>query len=133
MAQRVQGDGGPVERVRAAINAKIDFFQRHKRFFVIFTHAVAEERAGGQPCFSERMRLRYRRYLEELAGVLGEGTRRGLFVDEDPMTMAICMEGMTNSVIGYWVHTGNQEPGPATPEVIQRVFLSGVLAEGNGS
>ncbi|MFO8008793.1 MAG: TetR/AcrR family transcriptional regulator [Candidatus Brocadiia bacterium] len=133
VAQCVQQDGEPADRVRGAIDAKMAFFRRHRRFFLIFSHAVAEERAGGQPCFSERMRRRYRQYLQELAGVMAEGIRRGVFVKEDPMTMATCMEGMTNAVIGYWVHTGGEEPGAATPDVIQRIFLSGVLAEGNGS
>jgi len=131
--QLLRAEGGSLDKVRAVIAAKMEFFRQRQRFFFIFTHAVAERRAAGHPCLSEETHRRYRQYLSDLAETFADGARQGLFVEENPMAMAVCMEGVTNATIGHWVQTGGKDSDAAEPEVIQRLFLNGVLAEGKRS
>ncbi len=130
--ERLARQEDPVEKVRTAIAAKLDFFTAHKQFFVIFSHMAAEDRAEGPVGLSEKCRLRYRDYMAHLADIFAEGVRQGVFIDVDPAAVVACMEGMTNAVIGQWVHSGGEEIEVATPEVIQRILLEGILAGGNG-
>ncbi len=127
--ESIRADGEPLEKVRGVIAAKLDFFRRRQRFFLIFTHALTEQRAPGHPPLSQETHRRYGQYLTDLAAVFAEGVRRRVFVAQDPMTMAVCVEGITNATIGHWVETGGAEGGAAPTEVIQRLFLNGVLAE----
>lgn len=120
-----------VEKVRTAIAAKLDFFRQHEQFFLIFTHLVLEDGAEGPVAMPEKCRRRYRDYMAHLSGIFADGVRRGVFADADPMALVLCMEGMTNSVIAYWVHSGGKEMRGAAPEFIQKVLLEGILAEGS--
>ncbi|MCK4283856.1 MAG: hypothetical protein KAX44_06035, partial [Candidatus Brocadiae bacterium] len=67
-----------------------------------------------------------------LADIFAAGVRQGVFIDLEPGAVVACMEGMTNAVIAHWVHSGGEEIEVATPEVIQRILLHGILAKGNG-
>ena len=116
-------------KVRAAIAAKLDFFRRHQQFFLIFGPFRERDRLGHAPGLPEALRQHYWDYLSRLADIFAEGIREGAFVAEEPMALALCMEGMTNAAIAYWVHSGGRGQ-LADPEVIQRVFLRGALAEG---
>jgi AcrR family transcriptional regulator len=116
-------------KVRAAIAAKMDFFQRHQRFFLIFGPFREHGRLAHRPGIPAELRRRYWDYIARLADLFAEGIRQGAFVAEDPMTLALCMEGMTNAAIACSLHGANSGV-LAAPDAIQRVFLRGALAEG---
>ena len=116
-------------KVRAAIAAKMDFFRRRQQFFLIFGTFREHGRLAHAPGLPEELRRRYWDYLARLADLLAEGIREGALVAEDPMALALCMEGMTNAAIAYSLH-GRGRGALADPEAIQRVFLRGALAEG---
>jgi len=118
-----------LDKVRAAIAAKLDFFRRHQQFFLIFGPFRERGRLEQGAGLPEALRQRYWDYLDRLAEVFAEGIREGAFAAEEPMALALCMEGMTNAAIAHWVHSGGQA-ALADAEVIQRVFLRGALAEG---
>ena len=77
---------------------------------------------------SPKPRDRYRTYLKELAGALEQGMRLGVFKRLDPLAAALCMEGMSNGLIAYWVHSGGRQDRLYRPETIEQVFLEGILA-----
>jgi len=116
-------------KVRAAIAAKLDFFRTHQQFFLIFGPFRERGRLDHGAGLPEGLRQGYWDYLNRLAEVFAEGIREGAFAAEEPMALALCMEGMTNAAIAHWVHSGGQE-ALADAELIQRVFLKGALAEG---
>jgi TetR/AcrR family transcriptional regulator len=126
-ARRLAAEADPVDRIHAAVAAKLQFFRSHERFFLIFARAVAQDRADGPFCMPEQTRTRYTSYLQRLTEVFEEGIRQGVFINADPTALAICMEGMTNGVIGYWVHSGGTGAEWATPEVVERILLQGAL------
>ncbi len=120
-----------LEKVRTAIEAKFDFFRRHRQFFSIFTHLTADSRARGPLFMPESCREQYEGYLSVLAGIFEEGIRSGVFVEANPMMLVFCLEGMTRSVIAHSLYGGKQEFAADVPALIQRIFLDGVLADGS--
>jgi len=129
--ERLSREEGIAGKVRTAIAAKLGFFRQHKQFFLIFTHLVTQDRTEGPVAMSERCGRRYHDYMARLAAIFAEGIAEGLFAEADPMALVLCMEGMTNSIIAYWVHGGGKEEEAATPELVQKVFLEGILARGD--
>lgn len=117
------------EKVREAIAAKMDFFKQHQPFFLIFSPVRGYGHSEQLEAFRELSR-RYRRHLGRLADIFAQGIREGVFVAVQPMVLALVMEGLTNSAIAYWVHSGGSEDALAEPEVLQKVFLEGALAKG---
>jgi TetR/AcrR family transcriptional regulator len=118
-------------KLRTAIEAKFDFFRRHRQFFSIFTHLTADSRARGPLFMPESCRAQYDSYLKALAGIFEEGIRRGVFVEADPQMLVFCLEGMTRSVIAHWLYSGKQEFKADAPALIQKIFLDGILADGS--
>ena len=121
----------PIEKIRVVITTKLDFFKQHKQFFRIFSHVVGEGRPGSPPPMSERCLREYAQYQERLKGIFQEGIRQGAFAEWDPLLMVLCLEGTTNAVLARWVYAGGDELENPRPEEIERMFLRGVLAEGN--
>jgi AcrR family transcriptional regulator len=125
---RLEDEADPVDRVRAAIAAKIEFFRQHQRFFLIYASLATAGRGEALPRMPEECSRRYSAYVDRLAGIIREGVACGAFRDLDPMSLAVFMEGMTNATIAVWVHRGGRDVAPATPELVQTVFLEGVMA-----
>ncbi len=129
LRERLAGQEEVLDKVRVCIEAKFDFFDRDRQFFHIFTHMAANGRARGPMFIPESCQEMYREYLDEIREVFAEGVRRGVFVDVEPMAMALCMEGMTRAVLAYRIFGGEEAIG-AGPELVEQVFLKGVLVEG---
>ena len=127
--ERLRRQEDPVQKVRAAIAAKVDFFEQHQQFFLVLAHATAGEGGEGPAAQPEKCRRRYADYVARLADIFADGSRRGLFIDVDPLVLVHCLEGMTNSAIAHWVHSGGKEGGLAAPEVMERVLFEGILVE----
>ena len=128
--ERLRRAQGPLDKVRAAIAAKVEFFTTNKQFFLIFARLRAPDRDEGPSVVPEEVLNRYRSYARQLRQVFAEGIRAGLFVDVDPLVLVHCMEGMTNAAIADWVASGGQEGGVAAPEVLESILFRGILADG---
>jgi AcrR family transcriptional regulator len=127
---RLAGQQDVREKVRTVIRAKLDFFQRNRRFFRIFSRLAAAGRMEGPALLPQKVSKRYRAFLQRLAQVFEEGMQSGVFARVDPLRLVLCMEGMTNAAIAYWVHGGGEEPEPIAPDIVERVIFHGILAKG---
>ena len=121
---------GALEKLRAAIRMKFDFFNRHRRFFSIFSHLHTGEGEGDSIWLPAPCWRRYREFVARMAKVFAAGIEEGVFADEDPVTLVLCAEGVTGGVIDYWLHAGHDATDEKAPEVVERVLLRGILAEG---
>ncbi len=131
MQKRLAEQDDSLQKLRIAVEAKFEFFRRHRQFFGIFTHLRAESRAPGPLHMPEGCREQYEAYLRVLAGIFEEGIRSGVFVEADPMLLVFCLEGMTRAVIAHTLYGGKQEVAAEAPALILRIFLDGVLADGS--
>ena len=126
-----QGLPGPLEKIRAIIRAKLEFFDRNQRFFAIFARATTGEQQGPPLGMSKKASATYRDYVEMVGGVFEQGTRQGLFAPISPDVAAVLFEGMTNAIIGHAIHTGGERLAGITAELLEDVLLHGIVAGGD--
>ncbi|MHC4592864.1 MAG: TetR/AcrR family transcriptional regulator [Planctomycetota bacterium] len=129
--ERLRREEDIVAKVRTAIAARLEFFKRHERFFLIFAQLRTGERVEGPVALPENTRRLYGKYMSMLSGIFAEGIRRGLFVDVEPTLLVQCMEGMINSAVTSWIFSGGKDSSIAEAEVLQGILFRGILAGGD--
>jgi AcrR family transcriptional regulator len=129
--ERLEREPDVLGKLRAAIRAKLDFFRRNQDFFQLFARLHSGEELEGPVALPEKTRRLYLEATRRLVLVMDEGIRRGVVVDCDPMVLALCLEGMTNSAIGHWMQGGDSAEGMPSADVIEQVLFHGILAEGS--
>ncbi|MFO7900391.1 MAG: TetR/AcrR family transcriptional regulator [Planctomycetota bacterium] len=130
--RRLEEEAGPLEKLRCVVRCKLEFFDRHRQFFRIFANFAAGSEGGPAPMLSVECMETYAQYQEELAGVFTAGTRQGVFREFDPGLGVLALEGITNAIIGRWVHTGEKELESVSPEAVEQILLRGLLAGDEG-
>ena len=128
--KRLAQVAAPLGKIRTVIATKLDFFREHKAFFSIFCDIGTEDPPHPPVGASKRLMEQYLEYQGNLQEVFREGIREGVFVDEDPVLMALCLEGISNAAIARWVQAHGAGPAEAQPEEIERLLFHGVLAGG---
>jgi len=127
----IQGLSDPLEQVRRVIATKLKFFEDNQRFFKIFTRATSGTQAGKPFGLSEQGRKIYADYMRMLGGIFAKGIQQGIFVDVSPALLVVAVEGVTNALIAYSVHTGGKTLLDATPQRIEQLLFDGILARPN--
>jgi len=131
VSQRLAQLDDPVQKVRALVKLKLEFFQDHQQFFRIFRSATSGEEAA-PPCgLSEDARRLYDDYVAMMREVFAEGRRRGVFVELDPMLLALAVEGITNALIAHGFHTRQDIPIRVRAQAVEDVIFNGILRRGN--
>jgi len=118
---------GAVEKIRAVVRTKLRFFAEHQQFFRIFSHATSAERTEPPFGMLQKTRKMYRDYMGALAEVFKEGTEQGIFVALEPTMMVLSLEGITNSIVGHYIHTGGEQLEAATAESVEKLLFEGIL------
>lgn len=132
LEERVNRAGDPVEKIRAFIENKFDFFSRHQKFLRIFLNTSFAARWNTRAGLADELIGEYEEYLAYLSGIFEEGAGKGLFSVNDPVAMALSIEGITNGFLSYWTqHEGEEVPGLSV-STVEEIFFRGVLKKGKG-
>jgi TetR/AcrR family transcriptional regulator len=117
----------PLEKVRSLIEMKFRYFSGHKPFLKIFVDTTLgagwNVRNGGV----DQIINRYENYLKLLAGVFQEGIKKKFFAGNDPIGMALALEGMVRSFVTYWIRHEEDEVPPPEFSMIREILLRGIL------
>ena len=125
--QRLDEADGPVDKVRAAVRCKLDFFEEHRQFFHIFGNFVSGAESASPPMLSKRCLEIHGRIHRQLESVFEAGIREGIFADIDPVLAVLVLEGTTNAIIGEWIHTGSRKLESMNPGAVERILFHGLL------
>jgi AcrR family transcriptional regulator len=126
---RMEAADGPVEQVRVALEAKLKFFESRRQFFRIFSKFIVAGRSAHTVLVSPSLSERYAEHQGHLAGVVEDGVERGLFAPHNPKLVAMILEGMTNAIIGRWVHTGETDLEEVASGELEDIVFRGLMAE----
>jgi AcrR family transcriptional regulator len=127
LEQAIEGCEDPVEKIRALIETKFRFFSEHKPFLRLFLDTTLGSDDNMRISGAEQLIGRYEDYLGLLAGIFEEGIKRRLFFRNDPIGMALAMEGMVRSFVTYMIR--HEEDGVPLPEfsTVREILLQGIL------
>ena len=127
LEERINNSHGPLEKVQALIETKFRYFSEHKPFLRLFLDTTLGSGWDVQIGGVERLMSRYEDYLTLLTGIFEEGIKKKLFAGNDPIGMALAMEGMVRAFVTYWVrHEEDQIPLPDF-STIKEILLRGIL------
>jgi len=127
LEEKINNCGDPVEKIRTLIETKFRFFSQHKPFLRLFLDTTIGSDENMRLSGVEQLIVRYEGYLRLLAGIFEEGIRKKLFAGNDPIGMALAMEGMVRSFTTYMIrHEGDGVPLPEF-STIREVLLQGIL------
>jgi AcrR family transcriptional regulator len=129
---RIEAATGILEKVRAVIEAKLDFFQHHRQFLRIFSNLGTDGGAAGPSLATEKSRRLHLDYQERLMDIVSEGMRQGVFAGSSALLLVLSLEGTTNAVLGRWVQAGDTELEEIEPSDVERLVFHGILAKGAG-
>ena len=127
LEDRINNSHGPLEKIQALIEAKFRYFSEHKPFLRLFLDTTLGSGWDVQIGGVEELISRYEDYLTLLPGNFEEGIKKKLFAGNDPIGMALAMEGMVRAFVTYWVrHEEDQIPLPDF-STIKEILLRGIL------
>jgi AcrR family transcriptional regulator len=127
LEDRINSSHGPLEKVQALVEAKFRYFSEHKPFLRLFLDTTLGSGWDVQIGGVEKLMSRYEDYLTLLAGIFEEGIKKKLFAGNDPIGMALAMEGMVRAFVTYSVrHEEDQIPLPEF-STIKEILLRGIL------
>jgi len=127
LEDRINNSNGPLEKVQALIETKFRYFSEHKPFLRLFLDTTLGSGWDVQIGGVEKLMSRYEDYLTLLTGIFEEGIKKKLFAGNDPIGMALAMEGMVRAFVTYWVrHEEDQIPLPDF-STIKEILLQGIL------
>lgn len=121
----------PREKIHAIVNAKVQFFDENQQFLQIFTHAMTGEQLEPPCALAGECGEIYRGYLEMVGKIFAEGIEKKTFVDIDPFSMVLALEGMTNALMAHSIQYGREALGQTTFEHCERILFDGILVEGS--
>jgi AcrR family transcriptional regulator len=127
LEESIKDYSDPVEKIRRLIETKFRFFSEHKPFLRLFLDTTLGSDENLRTNGVEQLVGRYEDYLGLLAGIFEEGIKGKVFSGNDPIGMALAMEGMVRSFITYMIR--HEEDGTPLPEfsTIREILLQGIL------
>jgi len=131
VTERIEDAADAVEKVRAVISTKLDFFRHNRQFFNIFMNLCAASAERRPPPFDREIIDRYMSYQSDLEEIFRSGIREGLFGDYDPAMAVLALEGITNTIIRRWSGPVEEERELVDPDTVESLLFHGLLAEGN--
>lgn len=120
----------PLEKVRSVIRAKLEFFGEHTRFLKIFHRLASDARSEAPTFLSRTLRDRELEYQSRLKAVILEGIQQGVIPNQNPLLAVLCLEGVTNAVIGRWIYTGRKEAPELRSGDLETIIFHGILGKG---
>lgn len=124
VGQRTDRIKDPTEAIRRLIGARMEYFERNRAFYLIYTREHINRYEGRHERWSGVLRL-YREYLERVAGIIRSGQRRGQFRKGDPYLFAVALSGMMIELTRDQLQAQRDHPLTDLTPFVLGLFLDG--------
>jgi TetR/AcrR family transcriptional regulator len=127
LEEEIRAFHDPVATIRALIETKYQYCIEHKPFLRLYLDTTLGSEGDVRFDGVEQLIARYEDYLKLLAGIFEAGIEKKLFSGNDPIGMALAMEGMVRSFVTYWIrHEEDRVPLPEF-STIREILFQGIL------
>ncbi len=121
----------PVQAIRLLVRLRIRQFEQHQGLFHVIVENMPTGRFNPALIMPPECLQYHERYFEELCAICARGRARGIFSDEEPLTLALALEGLLNTFAAYWF---KQRSGSVTtPQItiLDRMAFRALGCEGH--
>ena len=117
----------PVERIKTLIETKFRYFSENKPLVRLFLETTIGSGWDLPLKGVEKLRSRYEEHLRKVAGLFDECIKKKLFNGEDPIGMALALEGMIRTFVTYWIR--HEEANVPLPKfsTVSDILFEGIL------
>lgn len=124
LEEKVFREDDPVAAIEALIYIRLAYPQEHREFGQLFLEVAPAGRTALVRALPESCRDLHARYLQKLAEVIRRGIHAGLFRDEDPVLLGLCIEGALQAVGLDWMQGGAGKFTLERLEVVKRILMA---------
>ncbi|MBN2375852.1 MAG: TetR/AcrR family transcriptional regulator [Sedimentisphaerales bacterium] len=121
---------GPLEMVRAYVNAKIKLFTKYQYFVCLYSRERLGDRFINHDLWRETIAPLYNGVLSRLVDAIRAGVSQGIFRNDiDPEDIVIALEGLTDGFVYAWLENPDTFPFEEKEQSMIDFFISGALAK----
>lgn len=134
LLQALAEAGDEVEKLRAYVQAKMDWFRQNLPFVRLFLAKSRGVSFNLKASLNDELRQRYYAFIEHVAQVFQQGFRCGRFRRiAEPYFLAVALDSVIDACLLLWLDAPEHHPYPDDPDAILGLFFHGLLAaEGSG-
>jgi len=118
-----------VAMLQLITQAHLDYFERHKDFFLIYLSDRLALEWRIKERLGENIHLLHLKYLDIVTAVMERGVVAGLLKPLAAQDLAHLLISMVNSIVFQWIHTGQKYPLREKLPVILDTFFHGALRQ----
>ncbi len=127
LEERSNDSHDPVEKIQTLIETKFRYFSENKPLMRLFLETTIGSGWDLPLKGVEKLRSRYEEHLRTLAGLFDEGIRKKRLSGDDPIGMALALEGMIRTFVTYWIR--HEEADVPLPKfsTVSEILFQGIL------
>lgn len=132
LTEALRQDGTEIQRLHRYIDVKMELFVKHapvgRLYFSQTTGAVWSPEAA----LDAELKNLFHKTLHDLGEIFRRGIRKKLFVNRDPLLLALTLEGLTHAFIAPLVDDPRAFTAEEMASAIKGVFFKGILRDAAG-
>jgi alkanesulfonate monooxygenase SsuD/methylene tetrahydromethanopterin reductase-like flavin-dependent oxidoreductase (luciferase family)/AcrR family transcriptional regulator len=101
--QAAGGHDGPRQRLHALVDAILDYYADHARFYRLFQRAIGGDWLKFEATASDTNWQGYQTILDLYAALFRDGIEAGEMIDDDPAAMAVMFAGILQAYLAHRV------------------------------
>ncbi len=120
---RVLAATSPVVAIARLVELRVAQFEQHRGLFQVVFGTLPAGHLDPVRVLPQELLHYHQRYFRELCGIFERGRANGLFGEEEPMALALTLDGIVNAFISYWSRTMEGQLPPLQAINLQRLVF----------
>ena len=119
--------GTEVEQIGRYIDIKMSLFVKHAPLGRLYFSQTTGATWSPEAKLDAELKEMFRQMLNTLGRIFRRGMRKKLFIDRDPLMLALSLEGLTHGFISSLAENPQAFRAEELAAVVKSVFFNGVL------
>jgi TetR/AcrR family transcriptional regulator len=132
LLEALRQGGTEVEQIGRYIDTKMSLFAKHAPVGRLYFSQTTGASWSPEATLDAELRDMFRKMLNSLGGTFRRGIRKKLFVDQDPMMLAMTLEGLTHAFISPLAENPQAFRAEEMAATVKSLFFNGVLRSESG-
>ena len=113
----------PVQAIRLLIRLRLRQYEQHQGLFHVVIDSMPSGRFNPALLMPTECLKYHERYFEHLCAIIANGRDQGVFCSEEPLHLALTLEGVMHTFIAYWFKQRSANIQPAQLEILTRMIF----------